>query len=79
MRTTKEATERSIRLAELHLVQQQARIERQRQLIWSLEADGHVDLARDARQLLTEMTALLGRMQNELTQAEARLIGREAR
>jgi len=53
MRTTREATERTIRLAGLHLVQQEARIERQRQLIWSLEADGHVDLARDARQLLT--------------------------
>lgn len=79
MPTLREATERTIRLANLHLVQQESRIERQRRLIWSLEADGHVDMARDARQLLTEMTVLLGRMQDELTQAEARLISRDSR
>ena len=77
--TAREATERAIRLAELHLAQQEARIERQRQLVWSLEADGHAALARDARRLLGEMTVLFGRMQEELMQAEARLRGRDRR
>jgi hypothetical protein len=77
MPTAREATERTIRLADLHLLQQEARIERQKQLIWSLEADGHAELARDARQLLGEMTLLLGRMQDELAQAEERLMARE--
>ena len=79
MRTAREATERTIGLSELHIVQQEARIERQKQLIWSLEADGHLELAQNARQLLTEMKILLGRMQDDLSQAEKRLIGREAR
>jgi hypothetical protein len=67
MRTAREATERTIRLAELHLVQQEVRIERQRELISLLDADGHVELARNARQLLAEMTILLDQMQDDLT------------
>jgi hypothetical protein len=73
MRTAREATERTIRLAELHLVQQEVRIERQRELISLLDADGHVELARNARQLLAEMTILLDQMQDDLTQAETRM------
>jgi hypothetical protein len=73
MRTAREATERTIRLAELHLVQQEVRIERQRELISLLDADGHVELARNARQLLAEMTILLDLMQDDLMQAETRM------
>jgi hypothetical protein len=79
MRTAREATERTIRLAELHLAQQEARIEQQKRLIWSLEADGHAEMARDARQLLGEMAILLGRMEDELAQAQERLLAREGR
>jgi hypothetical protein len=57
----------------LHLVQQEVRIERQRELISSLDADGHVELARNARQLLGEMTILLDLMQDDLMQAETRM------
>lgn len=72
-RTLQDATERTIRIAKLHIVQQEARIERQERLIASLEADGHIDMVREARQLLTEMNSLLARMQNDLALAEKRL------
>jgi hypothetical protein len=39
----------TINLAELHIVQQESRIERQEKLIESLEADGHAAMAHDAR------------------------------
>ena len=75
----RKATERTMRLADLHVAQQEARIERQRELISSLEADGHVYLARDARQLLVEMTILLGRMHDDWMLAQARMKARETR
>lgn len=78
MRTAQEATERTIRLAELHLAQQEERIERQRRLIASLEADGHIEMAQKARQLLTDMTVLLANMDEDLAQAEARWMARKA-
>jgi hypothetical protein len=78
MRTAQEATERTIRLAELHLAQQEERIERQRRLIASLEADGHIEMAQKARQLLMDMTVLLANMDEDLAQAEARWMARKA-
>lgn len=77
MRTASEATERTIQLAELHVAQQEERIERQKKLIASLEADGHAEMAQAARQLLTDMAILLANMDDDLTQAEARLTARE--
>jgi predicted translin family RNA/ssDNA-binding protein len=79
MRTAREATERTIRLAELHVAQQEARVEQQKRLIATLEADGHTELANTAYQLLTEMTILLARMRDGLAHAEARLMAREGR
>jgi hypothetical protein len=66
-------------MAEQHVVEQEARIEQQKQLIFSLESEGHVDLARDARKLLDEMIMLLGQMQDDLSQAQGRLIDRDVR
>ena len=79
MRTAREATERTIQLAELHVAQQEERIERQKRLITSLEVDGHMEMADAARQLLTEMAILLACMQDDLGQAQERLIAREGR
>jgi hypothetical protein len=62
-----------MRLAELHVAQQEARIERQREMISSLEADGHLHLAQDARQILVEMTLLLGQMHDDWMLAQARM------
>lgn len=67
------ATERTIRLAKLHIAQQENRIERQIQLIAELEADGHIETTREARQLLKEMNIFLARMEDDLSQAEQRL------
>jgi hypothetical protein len=78
MRTAQEATERTIRIAELHLAQQEERIERQKRLIASLEADGHTEMAQTARQLLMDMTVLLANMDDDLAQAEARWVARAA-
>jgi hypothetical protein len=76
MRTAKEAAEHTMRLAELHLAQQEERIERQKRLITSLEADGHTEMAQTARQLLMDMTVLLANMDDDLAQAEARWVAR---
>jgi hypothetical protein len=73
MLTARQAAERTMRLAEQHVVQQEQRIEQQKNLISSLEVDGHVELARAARDLLKEMTILLARMHDDLEMAEARL------
>ena len=73
------ATGRTMRLAELHVAQQEARIERQKELITSLEADGHVHLAQDARQILVDMTILLGQMHDDLMLAQARMKAWEIR
>ena len=72
-RTPQEATEHTIRVAKLHIVQQEARIERQTRLIGSLEADGHTETAREAHRLLAQMNSLLARMENDLSLAEKRL------
>jgi hypothetical protein len=77
MRTAREATGRTIRLAALHIAQQEERIERQKSLIASLEAAGHTELAQAARQILTDMTVLLANMKDDLAQAEARRMTRE--
>jgi hypothetical protein len=66
-------------VAELHIAQQEARIEQQKALISSLEADDHAEMAQAARQLLREMTDLLARMHDELKDAQARLSAREGR
>jgi hypothetical protein len=58
---------------------QEARIERQKSLITSLEVDGHTAWADAARQVLTEMAILLTHMQDDLTLAEQRLMAREGR
>jgi hypothetical protein len=78
MRTAKEAAEHTMRLAELHLAQQEERIERQKRLITSLEADDHTELAQAARQLLVDMAVLLATMDDDLAQAEARWIAAKA-
>jgi hypothetical protein len=53
-------------LAEQHIAQQEARVERQKELIAQLEKDGHEAMARDARRLLDEIIGLLVRMHDDL-------------
>jgi hypothetical protein len=77
MRTAKEAAEHTMRLAELHLAQQEQRTERQKRLIASLEADGHTEVAQAARELLMDMFALLANMDDDRAKAEARWMAQE--
>ncbi len=68
-RTPQEATERTIRVAKLQIVQQEARIERQELLVprWK-RMDTPIRPAKP-------MNSLLARMQNDLSLAEKRLQG----
>jgi hypothetical protein len=78
MRTAKEAAEHTMRLAELHLAQQEERIERQKRLIASLEADDHTEMAQAARQLLMDMLVLLANMDDDFAEAKARWLAQRA-
>jgi hypothetical protein len=60
-------------MAEQHVIQQEARIDRQQDLILSLSMGGHETMLREARQLLAQMEALLAEMNDSLVRAEERL------
>ena len=77
MRTARQAAEHTMHLAEQHLAQQEGRIERQKELIASLEGGGHTEMAQAARQLLVDMAALLATMHDDLAQAEARWMAQD--
>jgi uncharacterized protein YhaN len=55
------------------IVQQEDRIERQKEVIAALENDGHEAMAKDAQRLLGEMLIRLARMYGDLTQAQKRV------
>lgn len=78
MRSPDKATEHTIRLGKQHVTEQEARIERQKKLVASLEAHGQVGLAQAARQLLTLMIDLLETMRDDVAQAKERLEDRRA-
>jgi len=73
MLTAREAALRTVLIAEQHVVEQEARIDRQRDLILSLSKGGHDAMLQDAHQLLAEMEALLAEMNDSLARAEERL------
>ena len=55
------------------IIQQEERIERQKEAIAALENDGHDAMAKDAQRLLGEMLVRLAQMYGDLTQARKRL------
>jgi hypothetical protein len=69
MGRAREAAERTARLAEHHIVEQEGRIERQVSLIAELERDGHIAMLKEAQRLLSEMIVLLVKMHDDLQQA----------
>ena len=73
MLTAREAALQTVLMAELHVIQQEARIERQRDLIRSLSKGGHETMLQDAHRLLAEMEGLLAVMNDSLARAEERL------
>ena len=73
MLTAREAALQTVLMAELHVIQQEARIELQRDLIGSLSKGGHETMLQDAHRLLAEMDGLLAQMNDSLARAEERL------
>ncbi len=73
MSRAREAAERTPRLAEQHVVEQEARIQRQLSLIAELEKHGHTAMLKDAQRLLSEMTKLLATMHQDLQEAYKRV------
>jgi hypothetical protein len=73
MLTAREAALRTVLIAEQHVIEQEARIDRQRDLILSLSEGGHQSMLRDAHELLAKMEALLAEMNSSLARAEERL------
>jgi hypothetical protein len=59
-------------MAELHVIQQEARIERQEDLIRALSKDGHEGMLQEAHRLPAEMERLLAVMNDSLARAETR-------
>ena len=73
MLTAREAALQTVLMAELHVIQQEARIERRRDLVRSLSKGGHETMLQDAHRLLAEMDGLLAQMNDSLARAEERL------
>jgi hypothetical protein len=73
MLDTLDATRRSIEVGKLHVVEQEARIARQRVLLNDVLARGHGEQAATADRLLQDMTDLLEVMKDDVAKAEERL------
>jgi hypothetical protein len=73
MLTARQAAQRTALLAEQHVVEQEARIDRQRKLIVSLSNGEHERMLREAHRLLVAMELLLVQMNDSLTRAQERL------
>jgi hypothetical protein len=72
MSRAREVAERTARLAEHHIVEQEARIERQVSLVAKLERDAHIAMLKEAQRLLSEMIVLLVKMHDDLRQSHER-------
>ena len=73
MTTPAEAAKNSIMIGRKHIIDQQLRIARQRELMAKLERDGHPDVVADARRALTEMEQMLVQMEVDYAAAQERL------
>ncbi len=68
-----EAAKNTVAVGRKHILDQQLRIGRQRELIAKLERDGHADLVAKALRLLAEMEQMLGTMEADYAAAQERL------
>jgi hypothetical protein len=73
MPTPDDATKRFIECAEQHIVEQQARIRCQRELIAILERENHEELLDEARALLEQMLGSLHQMETAYVSAVRRV------
>ena len=73
MTTPAEAAKHTIEISKKHILDQQFRIARHRELISKLEQDGHPKVLADARGMLVEMEQMLGQMEDDRVAAEERL------
>jgi protein-disulfide isomerase-like protein with CxxC motif len=68
-----EAAKNSVEIGKRHVVEQQSRIARQRDLMERLGCDGHPHLMADAGRVLDQMEQMLTEMQEHLAAAQERL------
>ncbi len=68
-----EAAKNTVVVGKKHILDQQLRIGRQRELLAKLERDGHADLVAKALRLLAEMEQMLGTMEADYAAAQERL------
>ena len=73
MTTPAEAAKNTVEIGKKHILDQQFRIVRQRELVAKLE-HGHPDVVADARRALTEMEQMLVQMEIDYATAHERLV-----
>jgi len=69
---TTPADKSTVEIGKKHILDQQLRIGRQRELMAKLERDGHSDVVADARRALSEMEQMLVQMEVDYTEAQER-------
>jgi hypothetical protein len=69
---TTPADKNTVEIGKKHILDQQLRIARQRELMAKLERDGHPDVVADARRALTEMEQMLVQMEVDYAEAQER-------
>jgi hypothetical protein len=74
MTTPAEAAKNTVEIGKKHILDQQFRIVRQRELVAKLERHGHPDVVADARRALTEMEQMLVQMEIDYATAHERLV-----
>jgi hypothetical protein len=67
-----ETAKNTIEIGKKHILDQQFRIVRQRELVTNLERNGHPDVVADARRALTEMEQMLVQMEVDYAEAKER-------
>lgn len=73
MTTSAEAAKHTVQIGKKHILDQQFRIVRQRELMAKLERDGHPDVVAAGRRVLTEMEQMLVQMEVDYAEAQGRL------
>jgi hypothetical protein len=73
MTTSAEAAKHTAEIGKKHILDQQFRVVRQREMVANLERNGHPDVVADARRALTEMEQMLIQMEVDYAEAQERL------
>jgi hypothetical protein len=73
MTTLAQAAKYTVEIGKKHILNQQFRIVRQRELVAKLERNRHPDVVADARRALTEMEQMLVQMEVDYAAARERL------